>query len=170
MGEKVELVYPKVDDFIQLIKQKGKGCLLYKKDLCRAFRQVQVCPGDINLVSFVWKRHIFCDSVLSMGCRSAAYCCQRLTNAITVIMFKIGIYILNYLDDLASAETKDKAQFAYEHLGDVLNKYGIEEATNKSCPPSTVMTLIGILFNTEKLCMEVTPERLREIRVSVFLY
>ena len=128
LGETVDLVYPKVDDFAQLIKQKGRGCLLnYKLDLTRAFRQIQIDPGDINLVSFVWKKHIFCDSVLSMGCRSAAYCCQRLTNAISFIMF-------------------------------------IEKAKKKSCPPSTVMTFIGILFNTEKLTMEVTTERLHEIR------
>ena len=29
----METVYAKVDDFIQIIKQKGKGCLLFKKDL-----------------------------------------------------------------------------------------------------------------------------------------
>ena len=62
-----------------------------------------------------------------MACRSTAHCCQRLTSAITFITFNIGIYILNYLDDLASAETKDKAQFAYETLGAVLNKCGIGE-------------------------------------------
>ena len=54
LGEIVDLVYPKVDDFAQLIKQKGRGCLLYKKDLTRAFRQIQIDPRDINLVSFVW--------------------------------------------------------------------------------------------------------------------
>ena len=33
LGEKTDLVYPKVDDFIELIKAKGRGCLLYKLDL-----------------------------------------------------------------------------------------------------------------------------------------
>ena len=165
MGETVDLVYPKVDDFVEMIKQKGRGCLLYKLDLRRAFRQIQICPGDITLVSFIWKKHIFCDSVLSMGCRSAAHCCQRLTNAVAFIMFNIGIYILNYLDDLASAETSDRAQLAYNTLRAILEKCGIEEAKNKACPPSTVMTFIGILFNTEKMTMEVTPERLHEIKL-----
>ena len=158
------LVYPKVDDFAKLIKTKGQGCLLYKKDLRRAFRQIPVDVRDINLVSYVWKKHIYCDSVLSMGCRSAALCCQRLTNAIVFIMFKIGLCVLNYLDDLASAETADKAVFSYNTLGAILEKCGIEEAKNKACPPSTIMTFIGILFNTEKLTMEVTPERLYEIQ------
>ena len=38
---KMDLVYPKVDDFIQLIKAKGRGCLLYKIDLRKAFRQIK---------------------------------------------------------------------------------------------------------------------------------
>ena len=59
MGETVDLVYPKVDDFVEMIKQKGRGCLLYKLDLRCAFRQIQFCPGDITLVSFIWKKHIF---------------------------------------------------------------------------------------------------------------
>ena len=33
LGEKIELIYPKVDDFIQLIKLKGVGGLLFKTDL-----------------------------------------------------------------------------------------------------------------------------------------
>ena len=59
MGEKIELVYPKVDDYIQLIKEKGRGCLLYKKDLCRAFRQILLCPLDYPIVSFIWKKTYF---------------------------------------------------------------------------------------------------------------
>ena len=165
MGEKIELVYPKVDDYIQLIKQKGRGCLLYKKDLRRAFRQILLCPLDYPLVSFIWKKHIFCDCVLSMGSRSVAYCCQRVTNAISFIMFKIGICVLNYLDDLASAETVDNASFAFSTLGSILERCGIEEAKNKFCPPNTIMTFIGVLFNTEKMTIEITHERLIEIQI-----
>lgn len=90
LGEKIELVYPKVEDFIQLIKAKGRGCHLFKIDLRKAFRQIKICPGDYNLVSFIWKKHIFCDTVLSMGARSSALSCQRTTNAISFIMYQNG--------------------------------------------------------------------------------
>ena len=165
LGEKVEIVFPKVDDFIQIIKTKGQGCLLFKKDLRRAYRQIPICPFSYNSVGFVWRNHLFFDTVLSMGCRSSAYCCQRVTNAITFIMFKIGILVLNYLDDLASAEKKELANFAYHTLGQILNKCGIEESPEKGSMPSTVMTFIGVLFNTEKMTVEVTHERLREIKL-----
>lgn len=164
LGEKIDLVFPKVDDFIQLIKQKGQGCLLFKKDLRRAYRQIPICPSNYNLVSFSWKKHIFCDTMLSMGLKSAAFLCQRFTNAIAYIMFRIGISILNYLDDLASAEKKENADFAYYTLGAILEKCGIEEAKNKSSPPSKIMTFVGVLFDTEKMTIEITSERLSEIR------
>ena len=170
LGEKIEVIYPKVDDFIHLIKVKGQGCLLFKTDLRRFYRQINICPSNLNLVSFVWKKHIFCDTVLSMGCRSSAYIAQRFSNAITFMLFKVGIYILNYIDDLASAETKEKAFCAFLTLQEILKKCGIEEAVKKACPPSTIMTFIGILFNTEKMTIEVTPQRLNEIRILLRIW
>ena len=44
-----------------------------------------------------------------MGCHSSAYLCQRVTNAIAFIMFEIGVLVLNYLDDLVSAEKEELA-------------------------------------------------------------
>ena len=33
------------------MKLKGNGCLLFKKDLKRAYRQISLDPKDYNLVS-----------------------------------------------------------------------------------------------------------------------
>ena len=114
------------------------------------------------------KKHIFCDfcdCVLPMGAKSSAFLCQRFSNAISFILFKIGIYILNYIDDLASAETPDHADFAYGTLRSILEKCGIEEAKSKACPPSTIMTFIVVLFNTKTMTIEVTPDRLIELKL-----
>lgn len=170
LGESTDLIFPKVDDFVQLIKSKGRGCLLFKKDLRRAYRQIPICPSSYSLVAYVWNKHIFCDCVLTMGLRNAASICQSVTNAVVFILFKLGIMILNYLDDLAGAETKSNAQFAYDTLGMVLSKCGLEEAKDKACPPSEVMIFLGILFNTVSMTMEVTEERLQEIRDLVILW
>lgn len=167
LGEEVTLMFPKVDDFVNLIVAKGPGSLLFKKDLTRAYRQISICPSNYNLVSYVWKKHIFCDTVLSMGLRSAAYICQRVTNAIAFILLGMGIAILNYLDDLAGVEQKERAEFAYLTLGQVLKNCGIEEAYNKSSPPSEIMTFLGVLFNTLTMTMEITPERLKEIKILI---
>ena len=172
LDEKIDLVYPKVDDLIDLIKSKGQGCLLFKTDLSRAYRQLSYDPSAFNKVAWVWKKKThFCDTVLCMGSRSSAYCCQKFTNAISFILFKLGIYILNYLDDLASAELKENAVFAFKTLQAILQKCGIDEAKHKACPPSTSMTFVGVLFNTITMTIEITPGRLQEIMslLSVWL-
>lgn len=167
LNEEVCLIFPKVDDLVQLVLTKGRGCLMYKKDLSRAYRQIPICPSSYNLVAFKWKGHLFCDTVLSMGLRSAAHICQRVTNAIAFIMLSFGICLLNYLDDLAGAEIHENAEFAYKTLSYVLQKSGIQEASNKSSPPATVMTFLGVLFNSESMTLEITPERLIEIQALI---
>ena len=72
LGEKIELIFPKVDDYIQLIK-KGVGCLLFKTDLRRAFPQLRLCPSSYNLWAFVLNKQILCDCVIPMGAKSPAF-------------------------------------------------------------------------------------------------
>ncbi len=47
----------------------------------------------------------------------------------------------------------------------------MEESKSKACEPATKMIFLGILFDSVKMSLEVTPERLQEIRtlVSVWL-
>lgn len=79
-----------------------------------------------------------------MGAKSSAFSCQHFTNAISFILFKTGFCILNYPDDLASAETADYAEFTYKTAQTALKKCDIEEAKSKSCPPSTVMIFMEV--------------------------
>jgi hypothetical protein len=47
LGETISVQYPTVDNLNDLIKKKGKGCHLFKRDLKRAYRQIYLDPGDI---------------------------------------------------------------------------------------------------------------------------
>jgi hypothetical protein len=40
LGEKleVEVIYPNIDDLVGILKNKGRGSLMFKKDLKRAYR------------------------------------------------------------------------------------------------------------------------------------
>ncbi len=66
-GVSMKLEYPKVDDLVELVRLKAKGCALFKRDLKRAYRQFPVCPGDYSLLGYVWKKSIYIDRVLPMG-------------------------------------------------------------------------------------------------------
>ena len=99
------MVYPRDDDFIELTKQKDQGCLLYRTDLRRPFRQLSYCL----LRTTKWPlygKHIFFGTVLCMGSRLPAYCCQIFTNGIAFILLEFGI--------------------AFKTLQAVLKKCGIE--------------------------------------------
>ena len=140
LGNPIKVSYPSVDSLVELIRVKGQGCHCFKRDLKRAYRQIPCCPGDWHLVGFSWKNHIFFDRVLSMGLRSAAYICQRVTNVVSYICdFHYGLQVINYLDDFAGCNTPDKASTEYDTLGQVLKECGLEESVEKAIPPSTSM-------------------------------
>jgi hypothetical protein len=139
LGKKVDLVFPKIDDFVSLIKAKGQDCMMYKLDLRRAYRQISICPSAYNLVGFAWKKHIFFDTVLAIGLRSSAHICQRVTNAFAFMMWNCGLTCLNYLDDFAGVEHESSVRFAFGLMRELFIRSGIEEALDKACPPSKNM-------------------------------
>ena len=78
LGNQIRLVYPGVE----IIKIKGRGCLLFKRDLRKAFRQFPVDVGEASVLGYSFNGKVNFDKVLSMGCRSSAYICQRITSCI----------------------------------------------------------------------------------------
>ena len=109
LGEAFDLKYPTIDDLVQLVKVMGQGCLLFKADLKRAYRQIPIDPGDMNLLGYKWHKHIYFDRVLPMGMRSSAMICQRVTNSVRHIVNKHNVDVVDYLDDFGGADTPDKA-------------------------------------------------------------
>ena len=165
LGEKISLRYPSVDNLVQVIREKGNGCALFKRDLKRAYRQFPVDPGDLNLLGYSWKGQLYVDRMLVMGLRSAAYVCQRVTNAAAMLAKRQGIQIINYLDDFAGAETWEHADAAFDKLGKLLEDGGLQESSNKACRPNTRMVFLGIMVDTVSMTLEVSPDRLRELNI-----
>ena len=147
LGQKISLSYPNVDDLVNIIKVKGRGCLLFIHDLRRFYRQIGTDIGDASLVGYSFNGLIYFDKVLSMGLKSAAFIAQRVTNAVKYICHTLNISIENYLDDLAGGDHPDKAWHSYLELAKVLEFCGLEESVHKACPPATKMVFIGVLFN-----------------------
>ena len=172
LDTKTNLTFPRVDDLVDLIKLKGKGCHLFKRDLKRAYRQIPVDVRDVPFLGYTFENQFYFDLYLSMGLRSAAHICQRVTNAVRYMCQMMQIAILNYLDDLAGADKPELALKAYTELGNLLKSCGLEESKDKATPPSTEMVFIGVLFNTVDMTLSVTPERVQEILdlVEVWLH
>ena len=163
LGNDETISYPTVDDYIRMIESHGSGCLLYKKDLRRAYRQFPIDPGDIALQGFKWCEKFYIDCALIMGCKSSAMMCQRASSAVAQFMLFNNIHICSYLDDFAGVSRSESALNDFNSLGAMLSSLGLVEAINKSVAPSTRMVFLGITFDTIKMTVEVTPERVQEI-------
>ena len=163
LGSKTDLTFPRIDDLVDLIKLKGRHCHLYKRDLKRAYRQIPVDLSDVPLLGYCFEGRYYFDKYLSIGLRSAAYICQRVTHSIRFMCQMLHIAIVNYLDDFAGAEPPDLALKSFQELGNLLVSCGIEESAEKTCPPSTKMISIGVLFDTDELTVSVTEEQVNEI-------
>lgn len=100
LGDPINLTYPKIDDLVELVKAKGRNCLLFKRYLKRVYHQFQVDMGYINALGFSWNDKMYFDLSLPMGMRTSALCCQRVTNAIRFMYNRLGFDLVPYLDDL----------------------------------------------------------------------
>jgi hypothetical protein len=163
LGDSFDLAFPSVDVFAARIREVGPSGMLFKKDLQRAYRQFRVDPGDSHLLGYQWKGSIYIDLALAMGVRSAAYLCQRVTSALSYIYTSMGYHLTNYIDDLAVCVPASVADTAYNTLSNLLKDLGVEEAVEKSHPPSKTMEFLGVQFSVTDMTMSVTQDRIQEI-------
>ena len=66
LGEEVNLTYPSIDDFSQIVLVLGPGCLMFKRNFSRAYRQIPICPGDIGFLGFPWRHTVRCTRALCL--------------------------------------------------------------------------------------------------------
>ena len=91
LGEFLELSYPTIDAIVSAIISLGRGCMLFKRDLRKVYRQFPVDPHDYHLLGYTWNSPFYFDTVLTVGLRSTAMACQRSTSAITWILNRRGL-------------------------------------------------------------------------------
>ena len=162
-----KLQYPSVDDLVRIIREKGQGCHLYKRDLSRAYRQLYIDPGDYNLLGFSWRNQLYIDIVEVFGLRSAALACQRTTNAVTFIYQNLGYNCVNFLDDFGGCDTPDRAMEAFEGLGQLLYDLGLTEAQHKAVPPAPTMVFLGILLSSLDFTMSIPTEKMQNLKSTL---
>ena len=164
LGEWDKLKLPSVDALADRVMKLGRGCKLFKVDLFRSYHQFFLDPASINVLGFVYEGKFYFDCTLSIGSRSSARCCQRVTSAVVYIFTKEGYFAINYLDDLGSAEESSRADVAFQTLQDILVQFGLKEAFEKSVAPNTVMIFLGIEVNTVLLTLSIPEQKWNEIK------
>ena len=109
LGQPFQPRLPGVDALANLVWPFGSGCLLFKLQLSRAYRQLPINPRDYHFLGFTYDDVLFFDTVFSFGLRLVTMACQRTTNAITFLYLVLGYFCTNYIDDFGGCDTPERA-------------------------------------------------------------
>ena len=163
LGFRAELKFPKTDQYAHRIYTLGRGALMFKIDLHRYFRQLNLDPGDYSLIGYIVQGKLYFDKMVPMGVRSGPYIAQRVSTAIAWIVKQVEYFLLNYVDDFVGAEEDTKAWDAYVFLTNLLENLEVQTSPEKRVPPTTRLEFLGTTFDSQKMTMEVPPKKLTEI-------
>ena len=163
LGEPISLSYLTIDSIVGAVISLGPGCLLYKRDLKKAYRQIPVYPKDYHLLRYTRENQFYFYTVLTMGFSSTAMACQRSTSAVSWISRQRGRSLFNYLADFIGVSSPSTATSDFQALGDLLTSLGLQESSEKSCSPSPVMICLGVQLDTNNFTLSVSSERLFEL-------
>ena len=131
LNKPYKLRLPGIDRLCQFILHHGCGCLLYKKDLRRAYRQLPIDPKDYHLLGFTFNGRLYFDTRCPFGLRTSAMICQRTTSAVIYIFTQHGYTADVYLDDFYGAERPDRAFDAFHQLQSLFDRLGLQASPEK---------------------------------------
>ena len=162
LGTDFILTLPSIDHITNKIKQLGKGSLIYKVDISRAFRHIKIDPRDYFLLGLKHKNY-YLDTCLPFGYRNGSRIFQRLSNAICFIMSTMGYDAINYIDDIIGLGTISTAEPSYHTLVQLLKKLGLDISVKKLIQPCTKATCLGVEVDTKNFTVAVPQDKLTNI-------
>ena len=164
LGTPYELNYPSVDSITNSLRNLGPSAQIYKIDTSRAFRQIKIDPGDIDLLGIKFQDQYFLDRWVAFGFCHGSLIFQRCTDAIRYIMAQHGFPLLyNYIDDLIYTGLPSQINESFIFLKKLLGELGLEISNKKLVPSATSVTCLGILVDSVQKTISIPSEKLAEI-------
>ena len=168
--EEFSLHYSSVDDAVKLLHPYGKGAIMAKVDLKAAFRMVPVRATDWDLLGMFWKGSYYVDTCLPFGLRSAPCLFNHFAKALHwILVTNHQVEAIHYLDDflIAGAAGRDQCAASVRVTLSICEHLGVPVAFDKLEEPSTQITFLGILLDSEALTLSLPQEKLAEILLLV---
>ena len=168
--ELCSLTYLTVDQVAEKVLAMGKGALMAKFDLKSAYRNVPVHPDDRELLGMIWKDQLYVDTALPFGLRSAPKIFNAVAEALAYMIREKGVgWLEHYLDDYVivgppqSPRCRKDLIVALDTCGEV----GFPVAVDKTGWPATLMTLLGIEFDSVKQELRLPEDKLQKLKKLV---
>ena len=162
LGSPFFLTFPTVDDITDQLTCLGRGALLFKVDISRAFRHVKVDPGDYDLLGLQWQG-FYVDTCVSFGTCHRSQIFQRLSDSVRFIMRQKGFQMIDYIDDYVGVGVPSIAWASYEALLALMAQLGLTISDKKLVPPVTCVTCLGVMIDTVQGTIAIPPEKLATI-------
>ena len=163
MGTQFVLTYPSVDDITAKVISLGRGSKLYKVDISRAFRHINIDPSDYSKLGLKWGQFFF-DTGLPFGFQHGSTIFLRVSDAVRFMMRQKGHSIINYIDDFVGYGLPSNIEKSFSDLCDLLVKLGFAISKKKLVPPSTKVTCLGVTIDTVNATISVPPEKMEKIK------
>ena len=155
LNEPYKLCLLGAQDLCRIIIQQGPGCLLWSVNLHRGYRQLHVCFLDWPLLAIHWAGRYYFDTAVPFGVRWGAMYMQCTSVAANAIARTEHIPTVPYIDDTASAQQPTDAWAGMACFKALLHELGLQDKMEKENLPHTVMTWLGVNFDTVKMTMSV---------------
>lgn len=169
-----EVTYAGIPEAIFTIMKVGKGALLAKFDLKRAYRLLPVCAAHRHLLGMFWKGSFYIDLALPFGLRSAPKIFTRFADSLQWIFSNTGRVenIQHYLDDflLVGPPGSNNCQDNLARCLDLCAQLGVPIASGKTEGPATRLTFLGFELDTENQELRLSASKLLKVRGELSLW
>ena len=148
----------------------GKGALIAKIDIKSAYRLIPVHPLDRKWLGVQWDNQVYVDGMLPFGLRSAPKLFNAVADAIEWCVAHEGVdQIFHYLDDFAVLGPPDSPTCAnaLSTLTKICTELGVPLAPEKQDGPSSVITFLGIIIDTERQELRLPGGKLQRLLEAV---
>lgn len=166
-----EVSYAGIPEALAMIMKLGRGAMLAKFDIKRAYRLLPVSVAHRPLLGMQWKGKFYIDLALPFGIRSAPKIFTRFADSLQFLLNSIGgvSNILHYLDDFFLAAPPDSLIGArnLQTCFSICEKLGVPIAEDKTEGPSTEITFLGFTLDSQRQELRLPNEKLLKVRAAL---
>ena len=167
------LSYASVDDAVEWILYLGRCTELIKLDLKDAYRIIPIHPQDMHLLAISWEGSTFVDRALPFGLRSAPKVFSAVSDMIAWALHQEGLeYQIHYLDDYLFFGRPGTGQGALllSKALQVFSNLGVPVAPHKIEGPSTSVSFLGIIIDTQTFELRLPSRKVQHLRELISLW
>lgn len=169
--ELCSVVYTSFDAAVDWVKRFGKGALLAKTDIEAAFRLLPVHPESLRFLGCFWEGGFYVDRCLPMGCSLSCAYFEAFSSFLEWVVREVSgcTSVIHYLDDfLCIGSGSDRVcSLILSTVEQVAADFGVPLAPGKTEGPSTVLSFLGIVIDTDKMECRLPEDKLSALRVEV---